>query len=89
MLVRRQVCSANQSPVFRFWRTIGFAGRASLVPFSLGSMRCFAQKTAGAVDLTDLGGTMFASSPADYAKLIADETDKWAKVVKFAGIKPE
>jgi hypothetical protein len=27
-------------------------------------------------------------SPADFAKLIADETAKWGKVVKFAGIKP-
>jgi len=26
-------------------------------------------------------------SPADFAKLIATETDKWAKVIKFAGIK--
>jgi tripartite-type tricarboxylate transporter receptor subunit TctC len=28
-------------------------------------------------------------SPADFGKLIADETEKWAKVVRFAGIKPE
>jgi tripartite-type tricarboxylate transporter receptor subunit TctC len=39
--------------------------------------------------LTDLGGTVLALSPAEFGKLIADETDKWAKVVKFAGIKPE
>jgi tripartite-type tricarboxylate transporter receptor subunit TctC len=39
--------------------------------------------------LADLGGTMIAGSPADFGKLIADETEKWAKVVKFAGIKPE
>jgi tripartite-type tricarboxylate transporter receptor subunit TctC len=37
--------------------------------------------------LTDLGGTVLPGSPADFAKLIADETEKWAKVVKFAGIK--
>jgi tripartite-type tricarboxylate transporter receptor subunit TctC len=37
----------------------------------------------------DLGGAVFASSPTDYAKLIAEETDKWAKVIKFAGIKVE
>ena len=36
----------------------------------------------------DIGGEVLAGSPADFAKLIADETDKWAKVVKFAGIKP-
>jgi hypothetical protein len=28
-------------------------------------------------------------TPADFGKLIADETEKWGKVVKFAGIKPE
>ena len=39
--------------------------------------------------LADLGGTVFAGSPADFAKLVADETEKWAKVVKFAGIKAE
>jgi tripartite-type tricarboxylate transporter receptor subunit TctC len=33
----------------------------------------------------DLGGTALALSPADFGKLIATETDKWAKVVKFAG----
>jgi hypothetical protein len=28
-------------------------------------------------------------TPAEFGKLVADETEKWAKVVKFAGIKPE
>ena len=37
----------------------------------------------------DLGGTVLPGSPADFGKLIADETEKWGKVVKFAGIKPE
>ena len=39
--------------------------------------------------VTDLGGTSPGGSPADFAKFIADETEKWAKVVKFAGIKAE
>jgi tripartite-type tricarboxylate transporter receptor subunit TctC len=39
--------------------------------------------------LADLGGTLLAGSPADFGKFIADETEKWGKVVKFAGIKPE
>src|SRR5262249_24494019 len=38
--------------------------------------------------LGDLGGTPFGGTPADFGKLIADETEKWAKVVQFAGIKP-
>jgi tripartite-type tricarboxylate transporter receptor subunit TctC len=39
--------------------------------------------------LADLGGTALPGSPADFAKLIAEETEKWGKVVKFANIKPE
>jgi tripartite-type tricarboxylate transporter receptor subunit TctC len=35
----------------------------------------------------DLGGTPIPGSAADFGKLIADETEKWTKVVKFAGIK--
>ena len=39
--------------------------------------------------LAELGGTVLPGSPADFGKLIAEETEKWGKVVKFAGIKPE
>jgi tripartite-type tricarboxylate transporter receptor subunit TctC len=39
--------------------------------------------------LAKLGGTALIGSPADFGKLIADETAKWAKVIKFAGIKPQ
>jgi tripartite-type tricarboxylate transporter receptor subunit TctC len=39
--------------------------------------------------LVDLGCNVFAGSPADFAKFIANETEKWAKVVKFTGIKAE
>jgi tripartite-type tricarboxylate transporter receptor subunit TctC len=37
----------------------------------------------------DIGGEPLPGSPAEFGKLIADETVKWAKVVKFAGLKPE
>jgi tripartite-type tricarboxylate transporter receptor subunit TctC len=39
--------------------------------------------------LADLGGTMLPGSPAEFGKLLAVETEKWGKVVKFAGIKAE
>jgi tripartite-type tricarboxylate transporter receptor subunit TctC len=37
----------------------------------------------------DLGATVFMGSPADFAKFIADETEKWAKVIRAAKIKAE
>jgi len=38
--------------------------------------------------LAELGGMVLAGSPADFAKLIADETEKWGKVIRAANIKP-
>jgi tripartite-type tricarboxylate transporter receptor subunit TctC len=39
--------------------------------------------------LADLGSVALPGSPVEFGKLIADETEKWAKVIKFAGIKPQ
>jgi tripartite-type tricarboxylate transporter receptor subunit TctC len=39
--------------------------------------------------ITDMGATPFVNTPADFGKLMADEIEKWGKVVKFAGLKPE
>jgi tripartite-type tricarboxylate transporter receptor subunit TctC len=39
--------------------------------------------------LADLGASGLAGSPPDFGKLVADETEKWGKVVKFAGIKAD
>ena len=39
--------------------------------------------------LADLGGMLMAGSPADFGKIIVEETEKWAKVVKFSGAKAE
>jgi tripartite-type tricarboxylate transporter receptor subunit TctC len=38
---------------------------------------------------SDMGITPLGGSPADFGKLIADEVEKWAKVVKFAGVRAE
>jgi tripartite-type tricarboxylate transporter receptor subunit TctC len=39
--------------------------------------------------MAESGGNALAGSPADFGKLIADETEKWAKVIRAANIKPE
>jgi len=39
--------------------------------------------------LAELGATALPGSPADFGKFIADETEKWGKVVKFVGIKAD
>jgi tripartite-type tricarboxylate transporter receptor subunit TctC len=41
------------------------------------------------VRLADLGGTVLVGSPADFGKLIADETEKWGKVVRAANIRAD
>jgi tripartite-type tricarboxylate transporter receptor subunit TctC len=38
---------------------------------------------------TDIGGIAIAGSPADFSKLIAEEIEKWGKVIRAANIKPE
>jgi tripartite-type tricarboxylate transporter receptor subunit TctC len=51
--------------------------------------------TAGVADpkikarFADLGGTALPLTPAEFGQLIADETEKWAKVIRAANIKPE
>jgi tripartite-type tricarboxylate transporter receptor subunit TctC len=39
--------------------------------------------------LADVGAIVLAGSPADFGQFIAEETQKWAKVIRFAGIRPE
>jgi tripartite-type tricarboxylate transporter receptor subunit TctC len=39
--------------------------------------------------IVEMGAYVLPGSPAEFGKFIADETEKWAKVIKFAGIKPQ
>ena len=39
--------------------------------------------------LADLGGTVLPGSPAHFGKLIADDTEKWSKVIRFSGAMPD
>ena len=47
------------------------------------------QRFARAARLADLGTTTFSGSLADLGMFIVEETEKWAKVVKFSGARPE
>ena len=48
-----------------------------------------ADRLPGQGQLIRFAGTLLPGSPADLARFIADETDKWGKVIRVAGIKPE
>jgi tripartite-type tricarboxylate transporter receptor subunit TctC len=37
----------------------------------------------------EIGGEPLAGSPSEFGRLVAEETEKWGKVVKFTGLKPE
>ena len=39
--------------------------------------------------IVELGGTVTGGSPAEFGKIISEATEKWAKVIKFAGVKAE
>ncbi len=41
------------------------------------------------IQLAELGASLLPGSAADFGKLVADETEKWGKVIRFAGIKAE
>jgi hypothetical protein len=41
------------------------------------------------VRLADLGGTVLLGSPAEFGKLIAEDTEKWGKVIRAANIKAD
>jgi len=43
----------------------------------------------GDSELAELGGTAFVGSPADFGKLIADDSEKWGKVIRALNIKAE
>ena len=69
--------------------TIGFLGESTSLAQSERTA-AFVQRLRelGWARLAELGSTALPGSPGDFGKLIAEETEKWGKVVKFADIKP-
>lgn len=61
--------------------------RETINTLNLAINAAFADPTMAA-RLADTGGSPLPGTPADFGKLLAEETEKWAKVVKFSGGKP-
>jgi tripartite-type tricarboxylate transporter receptor subunit TctC len=53
------------------------------------AMNAILADTKAKARFAELGASLLPGSPADWGKLLADETEKWGKVVKFAGVKPD
>ena len=53
------------------------------------SPRLRARTLSHGVPHADLGGVPLPMTPSDFGKLIAEETEKWGKVIRAAGIKPD
>jgi tripartite-type tricarboxylate transporter receptor subunit TctC len=73
------------------WNGIGAPRGAppDIVAMLNGAINAALAEPKVAAQLANLGSTPVSASAAEFGTLIAEETEKWAKVVKFAGIKPE
>jgi len=73
------------------WYGLGAASKtpADIVERLNRESQCRPRRTEAEGAPRDMGGVLLGGSPADFGRLIADETAKWAKVVKFSGAKPD
>ena len=78
--MKRALGSASARPSARPPRSSKNSTRRSMLPWPTPKMRA---------RLADMGGTALPGLPADFGKLIAAETEKWAKVIRAANIKAE
>jgi hypothetical protein len=79
----------DAASVVRHFRNVSFRESSAgvnlqNVPFAGNSLALTAFKVKAR--LADLGGTVFVLSPADLGKFIAEDTEKWAKVLRDANI---
>jgi tripartite-type tricarboxylate transporter receptor subunit TctC len=63
--------------------------RTEIIDFLNSQINAVLNEPKTTARLTELGGTILIGPPSDFRKLILDETEKWAKVIKAVGIKPE
>jgi tripartite-type tricarboxylate transporter receptor subunit TctC len=83
---------ADSVPGYGFESWLGFAGpknmSAKIVDLLNREINAALEQPNVKARFDDLGLRAYATSPAEFGKFIAEETEKWAKVVKAAGIKP-
>ena len=77
--------------LLEFWTTwCGFCkAEAPFVEKLSREVNAILAEPATKARLAELGASLLPGSPADFGKLVADETEKWGKVIRFAGIKAE
>ena len=63
--------------------------RTEIIDFLNNQINAVLNEPKTTARLTELGGTVLIGSPSDFGKLIADETEKWAGVIRTANIKPD
>jgi tripartite-type tricarboxylate transporter receptor subunit TctC len=63
--------------------------RSEIIDFLNSQINAVLNEPKTIARLTELGGTVLIGSPSDFEKLIADKTEKWARVIRTANIKPE
>ena len=86
----RILAGQDTEPGATVWQvfSVRIASLFSLFSFTIfldSTKRIFPEKAR----LADLGASVPPGSPADFGRLIADDTEKWAKVVKLSGAKPD
>jgi hypothetical protein len=68
-------------------RFLHLAAGAAALPAASRIARAQAYPTRLKAQLAHLGGMVLGGSPADFEGLVAEETEKWAKVIKLSGVK--
>jgi len=63
--------------------------RSEIIDFLNSQINAVLNEPKTIARLTELGGTVLIGSPSDFEKLIADETEKWPRVIRIANIKPK
>ena len=94
--VRARLAPSPAARALKGQRVVAFAGigvprdtPADIVALLNRELNAGLKDTKVRARIEELGGTVAGGTPAEFAKVLVEATDKWAKVIKFAGIKVE